>query len=128
MALTASHARLILQIESTLMGEEGEAFAEALLDLVRHRMGTAGAEVMREIKDRVDPLLETQRVIGEVNGILNIATKVERIAKGFMDSGDVELGQAFARFGERLVKFARKKGQPVMDRAESMRTENARRN
>jgi len=128
MALTAEHARLILQLEAALAGEGGELFAEALLDLVSHRMGVAGALAMQEIKDRVDPLLETQRTIGEVTGILGVATKVERISKGYQDSGDFELAQAFARFGEKLIGLARKKGQPVMDKADNMRSENARRN
>ena len=128
MAITVEHARLILQIESTLMGEGGEAFAEALLDLVSHRMGTAGVEVMQEIRERVNPLLETQRIIGEVVGILDVATKVARISKKYVESGDAELAQAFARFGERLSQFAKKKGQPIMEKAKTMRTENARRN
>ena len=128
MALTVEHARLILQIESALVGEGGEAFAEALLDLVSHRMGTAGVEVMQELRERVAPLLETQRTVGEVTAILSVATKVERISKKYVESGDTELAQAFARFGERLSQFAKKKGQPIMEKAKTMRTENARRN
>ena len=128
MALTAAHARLILEIEAALDGAPGVPFAEALLEIVRCRMGDAGVEYMKSVDARAEPLLAMQRAIGEVTATIDIASKVERIAKRYRDSGEAELAEAFELFAVKLVQYAKKKGQPVMDQADERRADNARRN
>jgi hypothetical protein len=134
--ITREHAILLLQIEQALTtgpAEEREGFAEGLLSLLKERTAAwdNAEQFLREIKDRIDPMLETQRLLGEVTAIVDIGTRVSRMASKYLDSGqpeDLLLSQAFARLGENLMALAKRKGAPISEHAAAMRADNARRN
>jgi DNA-binding transcriptional ArsR family regulator len=127
-ALTPEHARLILAIEKGLEEDGGSALAEALIALFQTRLGEEGKQILEEVRRKVDPILEVQRTMGEVEGILGVVSRAERISRAYFEAGQAELSEAFKRFGEKLIVVARRRGQPVIERAEGMRTENARKN
>jgi hypothetical protein len=131
--ITASHAMLLLQIEQALStgpAEEREGFAEGLLSLLRDKTAAwdGAAQFLQEIQERIDPLLATQRLLGEVSAIIDIGTKVTRMANNYFATGEPVLSEAFARLAENLMALAKRKGAPITEHAEETRASNERRN
>lgn len=127
--LSPDHARLLLEVEKVAGEAGGEAFVEAMIILFRTSLASLGGkEILADMDDLLGPHMEMYRLIGYVDGLLEIAGKVERIAKGYRDHGEHEISTSFARFGVKLLEQARLKSIPVAVQAAEKRAGNERKN
>lgn len=140
-----AHAKMILEIQSMLSAPDGKEFATSLMSLFAEYTSRGGQDILRDLCSTVDPILEAQKTIGYATALIDISQKSLRISrayfaelKAFPESpSTVEaivitqkhaLGDAFFRFGEKLMELAKVKGAPVMAEASEVRANRARSN